>query len=414
MTICAIGARGSPAWLEQRTEAETATAVCERWIADLLARDLTLYSRQDIGSLPADLNLVDRLSVEKLDGLSEALAWQIEDAEGREPDEAALIGHALAAASGHAYAIHGPGKLDWIGHFVASIDGALVGGFCRFCSARRWAGIPTLLEAFVDFIAAIVTRANDAPDTVTEIPPRRASMASIVEQFARAGSFQEVWEADQWPILFRSGDAFEILRRADAKRFVRMIDQLPHPTLVRQCLSSKALLASPHDTLILLRLANTAFDTDGRWQRSGMAAILLLQSVSEQLLSARGEEEETEGLSNGIAQFYSTVVWGPRHPFCACLTVSNSLGTGLKTSCAKRPVFLVRAGSGPRKQMINRIGILAHALSSRMTPRRDQDAWIREDKAAGAAVSRRGGAERSGMHDGDRGYWTSGPSQKVC
>ncbi len=25
-------------WLEQRTEAETATAVCERWIADLLAR----------------------------------------------------------------------------------------------------------------------------------------------------------------------------------------------------------------------------------------------------------------------------------------------------------------------------------------------------------------------------------------
>ena len=86
-----------------------------------------------------------------------------------------------------------------------------------------------------------------------------------------------------------------------------MIDQLPHPTLVRQCLSSKVLLASPHDTLILLRLANTAFDTDGRWQRSGMAAILLLQSVSEQLLSARGEEEETEGLSNGIAQFYSTV-----------------------------------------------------------------------------------------------------------
>ena len=30
--------------------------------------------------------------------------------------------------------------------------------------------------------------------------------------------------------------------------------------------------------------------------------------------------------------------------------------------------------------MINRIGILAHALSSRMTPRRAQDAWIRETK----------------------------------
>ena len=54
-------------WLEQPTEAETATAVCERWIVDLLARDLTLYSRKDLGSLPADLSLVDRLSAEKLE-----------------------------------------------------------------------------------------------------------------------------------------------------------------------------------------------------------------------------------------------------------------------------------------------------------------------------------------------------------
>ena len=120
-------------WLEQRTEAETATAVCERWIADLLARGVTLYSRQDLGSLAADLSLVDRLSAEKLDGLSAALAWQIEDAEGKEPHEAALIGHALAAASGHAYAVRGPGKLDWIGHFVASIDGASWEVFAEFC-----------------------------------------------------------------------------------------------------------------------------------------------------------------------------------------------------------------------------------------------------------------------------------------
>jgi hypothetical protein len=215
-------------WLEQRTEAETAIAVCERWIADLLARDLALYSKQDLGSLPADLSLVDRLSAEKLDGLSAALGWQIDDAEGKEPDEAALIGHALAAASGHAYAVHSPGKLDWIGHFVASIDGASWEVFAD-SAAKALGRNPETLEAFVDFLAAIVTRANDAPDTVTEIPPRRASMASIVEQFARAGSFQEVWEADQWPILFRSSDAFEILRRTDAERFVKMIDQLPHP-----------------------------------------------------------------------------------------------------------------------------------------------------------------------------------------
>ncbi|HUC67400.1 MAG TPA: hypothetical protein VMA53_18300 [Stellaceae bacterium] len=364
------------AWLEQRTEAETATAVCERWIADLFARDLMVYSRQDIGSLPADLNLVDRLSVERLEGLSEALAWQIDDAEGREPDEAALIGHALAAASGHAYAIHGPGKLDWIGHFVASIYGPLWEDFAD-SAAEALGRNPDALEAFVDFLAAIVTRANEAPDTVTEIPPRRASMASIVEQFARAGSFQEVWEADLWPILFRSSDAFEILRRADAERFVKMVDQLPHPTLVKQCLSSKALLTSLPDRLILLRLANTAFDAEGRWQRSGMAAILLLQSVSEQLLSARSEEEETEDLSKGIAQFRSTV-FGVLDILFARPDGVELAWHWLENLLRQTPRVPRPGRNGPRTQMINRIGILAHALSSRMTPRRAQDAWIRE------------------------------------
>ena len=387
-------------WLEQPTEAETATAVCERWIVDLLARDLTLYSRQDLGSLPADLSLVDRLSAEKLDGLSAALAWQIEDAEGKEPDEAALIGHALAAASGHAYAIHGPGKLDWIGHFVASIDGASWEDFAD-SAAQALGRNPDVLEAFVDFLATIVTKANDAPDTVTEIPPRRASMASIVEQFARAGSFQEVWEADQWPILFRSSDAFEILRRADAERFVTMIDQLPHPTLVKQCLSSKALLTSPHDALILLRLANTAFDAEGRWQRSGMAAILLLQSASEQLLSPRGDEVETEDLSKGIAQFRNAV-GGVLDILFARADGVELAWHWLENLLRQTPRVPPAGRSGPRKQMINRIGILAHALSSRMTPRRAQDAWIREDRTAGAAVSCRGGAERGGIHDDGR------------
>ena len=293
-------------WLEQRTEAEAAAAVCEGWIEDLLARDRTPYSRQDIDSLPADLSLVDRLSAAKLAGLSAALAWQIDTRVGKEPDEAALIGHALAAASGRAYAVHGPDKLEWIGGFVASIYGPLWEDFAE-SAAETLAKYPPALEAYIDFLAAIVVKANEAPDTVTQFPPRHASMASLVEQFARTGSFQEVWEADQWPVLFRSSGDFEILRRANAERFVRMIDQLPHPTFVQQCLSSRALVVSPHDALILLRLANPAFDAEGRWQRSGMAAILLLQLASEQLISRQGEEEETEDLSESVERFHKMV-----------------------------------------------------------------------------------------------------------
>ena len=316
MTICAIGARGSLPGSNSVPRLKPPPP-CASAGSPTVARDLMLYSRQDIGSLPADLNLVDRLSVEKLDGLSEALAWQIDDAEGREPDEAALIGHALGGRERTCLCDlwSRQARLDW--PFRRVDLRPTLGGFCRFRQLEALGRNPDALEAFVDFIAAIVTRANDAPDTVTEIPPRRASMASIVEQFARAGSFQEVWEVDQWPILFRSGDAFEILRRADAKRFVRMIDQLPHPTLVRQCLSSKVLLASPHDTLILLRLANTAFDTDGRWQRSGMAAISVaaIRERTTAIGARRG------GGDRRPEQRHCTVlqhcVWGPRHPFCA-------------------------------------------------------------------------------------------------
>jgi hypothetical protein len=356
-------------WLEQHTEAEAATAVCESWIADLLDRGLTLHSRQDLASLPADMRLVDRLSL--------ALEWQIEDVEGKEPSNAALIGHALAAASGRAYAVHGPGKLDWIGHFVTSINGLLWEDFAD-SAAKVLRGNPDLLEEFIGFLAGIIARANDAPDTVTDIPPRGASMASIVEQFARTGTFQDVWEADLWTILFRSNDAFEILRRADAGRFVTMIDQLPHPTLVKQCLSSKVLLASPQNVLILLRLANSAIDAEGRWHRCGMAAILLLKLASEQLLSPCADED-TGDLNKDIAHFSDAV--------CGVLDVLFARPDGvelawcwLENLLRQIPRVPTAARSGPRKLMVNHIGILAHALGSRLGPRRAQDAWIAEAK----------------------------------
>lgn len=176
MIICAIGERKSPPGSNSAPRLKP-PSLCEGWIADLLARDLTLYSRQDISSLPAELGLVDRLSAENFDVLSTALAWQIDDAEGKEPDEAALVGHALAVASRHAYAIHGPSKLDWIGHFVASINGPLWEDFAN-SAAEALGRNPNALEAFVVFLTTIVTRANEPPDTLTEIPPRRASMAT--------------------------------------------------------------------------------------------------------------------------------------------------------------------------------------------------------------------------------------------
>ena len=363
-------------WLEQQNEAEPATTVCESWIADILDRGLTLYSRHDLASLPADMRLIDRLSTAKLDELALALKWQIEDAEGKEPAEAALIGHALATASGRTYAVHGPDKLDWIGHFVASINGLLWEDFAD-SAAKVFRGNQDLLEEFIGFLAGIIVRANDAPDSVTDILPRGASMASIVEQFTRTGSFQDVWEADLWPILFQSSGAFEILRRADAERFVAMIDQLPHPMLVKQCLSSKALLASPQDVLILLRLANSAIDAEGRWHRCGMTAILLLKLASEQLLSPWADEEDAEDLNKEVAHFSDAV----RGVLDVLFTRPDGVELAwcwLENLLRQIPRVPAVNRSAPRKLMVNRIGILVHALGSRLEPRRAQDAWIAE------------------------------------
>ena len=365
-------------WLEQHTEAEAATSVCESWIADLLDRGLTLHSRQDLASLSADMRLVERLSAAKFEGLSLALEWQTKDAEGKEPAEAALIGHALAAASGRAYAVHGPCKLDWIVHFVTSINGLLWEDFAD-SAAKVFRGNPDLLEEFIGFLAGIIVRANDAPDSVTDIPPRGASMASIVEQFTRTGSFQDVWEADLWPILFQSSGAFEILRRSDAQRFVEMIDQLPHPTLVKQCLSSRALLTSPQDVLLLLQLANLAIDEEGHWHRCGMTAILLLKLASEQLLSPWADEEDAEDLNKEVAQF-SDAVRGVLDVLFARPDGIELAWCWLENLLRQIPRVPAVNRSAPRKQMVNRIGILVHALGSRLEPRRAQDAWIAEAK----------------------------------
>ncbi len=364
-------------WLEQQNEAEPATTVCETWITDLLDQGLALHSRHDIASLPADLLLVDRLSAAKFNGLALALKWQIEDAEGKEPTEAALISHALAAASGRTYAVHGPGKLDWIGHFVASINGLLWEDFAD-SAAKVFRGNQDLLEEFIGFLAGIIVRANDAPDSVTDIPLRGASMASIVEQFARTESFQDVWEAGLGTIIFRSSSAFEILRRADAGRFVAMIDQLPHPTLVKQCLSSKALLASPQDVLTLLRLANPAIDAEGRWHRCGMAAILLLQLASEQLLSPCANEEDAEDLNKDTA-YFSDAVRGVLDVLFARPDCVELAWCWLENLMRQPRVPAVNR-SAPRKLMVNRIRILVHALGSRLEPRRAQEAWITEAK----------------------------------
>jgi hypothetical protein len=382
-------------WIAQRTDADIVTGLCEAWVHDLVDGGYEPQSRHELPGLPSELSLVNRLSDAGYHEHANALAWLIDDGEGIEPAEAPLIAHALAMASGRAYVAHGAGELHWIGHLVSTIDRQAWEAFAD-SSAATLSEDADRRSAFVEFLTAIIQKASDAPDSVAEIPPRCASMASIVEQFVKTGSFQEVCQADLAPVFFRWSDAFEILRRAEPERFLEMIDELPHPMLVKQCLNSRALIENPGEILRLLRQApHASFDTDGRWQRQGMAVILLLQLASVQLLSAPNTPdrntllaeplvrlaepqaaEEVEDLAKGITQF--------RKSADGLLDILFARPDGIQLGWHWLEHLLrqlpQRRPPAPsltaRKLMINHIGILVHALSSRLAPRRTQDVWI--------------------------------------
>jgi hypothetical protein len=353
-----------------------AIAICEAWIADVLAQGFMLEQGLDWTSLPADLRLADRLLVEGLDALSSALVWQVEDSLGHEPPEAALIGYALAVACGRAYALHGPDALPDIGGFIASVNNLLWEDFAD-AAAETLRGVPDALQAFGDFVGEIVVQTNTAPDSVIETPHREPSLASLVEQFAREGRLQDVWEAGRWSILFRRAAVFEILRRADPEWFIGLVDQLPHPAVADQCLNSRALLAKPQDVPPLLRQTGLCFEFDGVWRRSGTTAIPLLQLAGQQLLAPGESVVDGNDLTEEMARFHADMG--------AILDVlfgrSDAVDLGwswLENLLRQAPRAPTTPRGDSRNLMVNRLGLLIEALSRRLEPRIKQEVWISE------------------------------------
>jgi hypothetical protein len=370
-----VGRRArAAAWRDQPGEAETSIAICEAWIADLLAQGFTLEHGQDWTSLPADLHLADRLSAAGLGTLSSALTWQVEDRLGHEPAEAALIGHALAVACGRAYALRGPDALPGIGGFISSINNLLWEDFAD-AAAETLHGAPDALQAFGDFVDEIVVETNTAPDSVIETPHREPSLASLVERFAREGRLQDVWDAGRWSILFRHTGVFEILRRADPEGFIELVDQLPHPAIADQCLNSQALLAKPQDVPPLLRKTGLAFDSDGVWRRTGTTAIPLLQLAGQQLLKPGERVADANDLTEEMAHFHDDMG--------AILDVLFGRPDAVELGWSWLENLLRQAPRAPpaprgdsRNIMVNRLGLLIEVLARRLEPRIEQDAWI--------------------------------------
>jgi len=385
-------------WLLQNSDAEIITNTCWKWVSDLLNSGEKPYSRNDLPKLPLDLSLVARLSDAGYSSFSDALAWQIDGGSGIEPAEAALVGRALAIGSGQAYVDLGPEKADGLGFLISTIDHQAWEAFANSASEKLRENSESL-ELFVAYLRGIVKKSNEEPDSVTEFPPQRGSMALIVEQFARGGSIQDVWQTAMSPIIFRRSAEFEILRRAAPELFAELIDELPHPAVVAECLNSRALRESISEASTLLGLARTAFDSQGCWQRNGMAVVLLLQLLTTQLLSsehkAKKQELEPEvpsdvanvrdivdieNLPKEVGKFQQLV----DEVLDVLFARSDSVELAwhwMETLFPQAPQPLTCAEDRRQNRfVVNRIGILISSLSTRLAPRRSQDAWIADAK----------------------------------
>jgi len=294
-------------WLAEDAGAPIVTDICQLWVTTLAESGREVRTRGDFKDLPAELDLVARLAKAGFDLYAKALAWGLYTREGTPPAELPLICHALAVASGKSYALYGPDKLKWLVGFISTIDNTATKAFAS-SAAEVFRNNPNTLEALADFLKTVVEQANENPDRVTDIPPCFGSMALMVAEFSRDGNFQDVWHADHLPVFFRWSAEFDFFRRVAPERFVQLIDELPHPAMVDECLNFPALIEDPDEITQLLTLAGSAFDNAGAWRPRGVAAVVLLKLATTKLIpSGRflpGDLADDAGeLGEDIAQF---------------------------------------------------------------------------------------------------------------
>lgn len=361
-------------WLTQQpVEFEVAIEVCECWIKDLLMRNLALHHLHDLASLSTEMSLADRLVSANLGKLGLAFDWLATSEEGQGPAESALIGYALAVAGGRAYAINGPAKLNWISRFIWSNSDLYWEDFAD-SAAKTFCINSNALNRFTEFLGDTVARANNAEDGVIEFHTRGLSLASMLEKFKHPECIQDIWDGDSHSIILSEGDAFEIFRRVNPDDFIKIIDQLPHPTLVSNCLHSRALQASLQDLLILLRSANLVVNADGKVNPNGKAAILLLRLASELLLREHSNKADIKNFDQEIEVFKIKVkeileilfarADGSALAWCWLEKLAREMPELTKTNSSQKNITA-----------INYIGILVVEISSRLEPQSTPN-WV--------------------------------------
>lgn len=177
--------------------------------------------------------------------------------------------------------------------------------------ARRGfsAGADAGLRETPDAQAALAAFLRTQVDDFTAAPRRMAwasgaNTCAMVESFRRSPRLTDAWEGPRVRGVFRLRwpEAFDLLRRHDARLYLEIIEAFPHPEPVKQVLDGAGLDADPAALAQLLALAPSAFDEHGTWLTSAKTPFLLLgiadHAIREAALKADGPDA---ALSRAVA-----------------------------------------------------------------------------------------------------------------
>jgi hypothetical protein len=273
---------------EWRLDTERAQRVLELCATWLKAGDTAMRPEdwwRGLSDLPEDEKLQHVLRTAGEPVLAEAFEWVTEVHEGVPHPDAPAVMYSFAVACGQLYAEAGPLGAGWISALVWHADSQVWGDFVA-AAARHFRADLGRMNALFEVARAVADRAGRDPDSVVNVlpGPKERPFKAFVEDYAANGNFDEVWRAEGYPAEFQYTSLFEILRLVDEAIFTSLLDALPHPSLVGQCLWTRELRTDIPSLGRLLRLACPSFSSEGEWQVSGKTAVLLLKTITQELL----------------------------------------------------------------------------------------------------------------------------------
>jgi hypothetical protein len=372
-------------WSEDRAEYAYVVGLCKQWVKNVVALALPEGWWIELEDLPAAASLHTVLRQAGRDPLAEAFEFSVVVKEGTPPREVPIVLHALATACGQLYVEAGPDGLDWLGPLVCHADPRHWDEFFDAAVAAAKDSEPRKAK-IVAYARMILSRIQTQPESMLRQSRAHQDVRSEIDQYLAGSTFKNVWDSPDYVMELHHLDVFLLVSRIDEDSFHAILDALPHPGLVRQCLLSHKGSSGVRSLARMLPRLTHSFDPQGNWRASGQAATVVLSLASGALLLAGDPPREFDGTAVDLESWQAAVV-------AEELKASEELTRALVDALFARAdsqylgwLWLVEilkyaapaAARSTRTRLVNKPFVLAQAIVERLRSRADALEWVQE------------------------------------